>query len=392
MKIPAKRVSTRGAVAALAVAASVIAGCGDGSTPQQPATTTTTAPAATTTAISAGVPPDNATTTAPAATTTAAPATTTTTETAAADTGTGSASLEGSVETDLGDIGADTLWRDVFDVLTAQEQSCIRESISDDMLEALLEARVQSEGTELPVAAMFACLRPETSDAIWISALITGMAQEENLELGRDERSCMREQLASLLSSEDLAGLAAQVTQDGSVVTADDVKALLTAAVVLFECVPDSFIREILSEADIDPDELSEDETSCLRELAADLDDMDWPEILAASGSEENYDLLLETIELTGMTTRATVLFECVPDSFIRWILSEADIDPDELSEDETSCLRELVTDLDDLDWPEISAASGSEENYDLLLETFFETMAAVPECLPERLLDTWKA
>ena len=51
-----------------------------------------------------------------------------------------------------------------------------------------------------------------------------------------------------------------------------------------------------------------------------------------------------------------------------------------------------MVTDLDDLDWPEISAASGSEENYDLLLETFFETMAAVPECLPERLLDTWKA
>lgn len=102
--------------------------------------------------------------------------------------------------------------------------------------------------------------------------------------------------------------------------------------------------------------------------------------------------MLFETIELTGVATRATLLFECVPDFFIQMILSGAGIDPDELSEDETACLRELVTDLDGLDWPEISAASGSEENYGSPWETFFEMVAAVPECLPERLLDGWTA
>ena len=86
MRIPAKRVSTRGAVAALAVAASVIAGCSG----------------------SSGSP-------------------------------------EGSVEADLVDIEADTLWQEVFDTFSASEQSCIREAMSDPMLETLLEARGQSD-------------------------------------------------------------------------------------------------------------------------------------------------------------------------------------------------------------------------------------------------------
>ena len=389
MRVHAKPVGALGA-AALAVAITVIAGCGDGSTPQQPATTTTTAPAATTTTASAAETAAT-TTAAPTTTTTAAPATTTTTETAAADTGAGSALLEAPVEADLGDIGVDTLWREVFDVLTASEQSCVREAVGA-ALETLLQARVLSENAELPEAEVFACLRPETSDAIWISALITGIAQEENVELRSAERSCMREQLAGLLSGEGLADLAALITQDGSVTSNDDLKTLLTATVVLFECVPDFFIREILSEAGIDPDELNEDETSCLRELAADLDDLDWPEISAVSNSEENYRSLVGTIESTGVAAGATVWFECIPDFFLQMILSGASIDRDELSEDEASCLRELLTDLGELDWPEISAASGSEENYGSPWETYFEIAAALPECLPERLLDGWTA
>ena len=283
MRIPAKRVGAPGAVAALAVAAAVIAGCGDGSTPQQPATATT----------------------APAAVTTAAPATTTASETAAADTGAGSASLEASAEADLGDIGAGTLWREVFDTFTASEQSCVREAMSDAMLETLLGAGVlpeDSEDAELPVAAMFACLRPETSDAIWASVVITGMAQEANLELGSDERSCMREQLAGLLSGEDLAAL---ITQDDSEMSDDELAMALRTTVVLFGCVPDFFVQTILSEAGIDPEDLSDDEVSCLRELATDLDDLNWLEISAASVSEEIYGLLFETM--------AAVL-ECLPE------------------------------------------------------------------------------
>ena len=289
MRISAKGVGVRRVVAALAVAAVVIAGCGGGSTPQPraaaPATTTATDTAATTTAT---------------------PATTTTTDTAAADTGAGSASLEPlPAEADVGDIGAGTLWPEVFDTFTASEQSCVREAMSDAMLETLLGARVlpeDSDDVELPVAAMFACLRPETSDAIWTSIVITGMAQEENLELGSAERSCMREQLAGLLSGEDLAAL---ITQDDSEMSDDELAMALRTTAVLFECVPDYFIQTILSEAGIDPESLSEDEISCLRELATDLDDLNWLEISAASVSDEIYGLLFETM--------AAVL-ECLPE------------------------------------------------------------------------------
>ena len=99
--------------------------------------------------------------------------------------------------------------------------------------------------------------------------------------------------------------------------------------------------------------------------------------------------MLFETIERTALAARATVLFECVPDFFIQMTLSGTGIDPEELSDNEISCLRGLATDLNDLDWPGVSAASVSEENYGLLFETFFEMMQTVPECLPERSLSS---
>ncbi|MCY4665855.1 MAG: hypothetical protein OXC00_14450 [Acidimicrobiaceae bacterium] len=390
------RIGVRGVVAVVAVAAAVIAGCSDGSTPPPRAAasaTTSTIDTASTTAVASATTSTTDTAAAPAA----APATTTASETAAADTGAGSASLEPlRAEADVGDIGAGTLWREVFGTFTASEQSCVGEAMSDARLETLLQGRVLegSEVAELPVAAMFACLRPETSDAIWASVVITAMAREEleDLELGSTERSCMRELLAGLVSGEDLAAL---ITQDDSEMSDDELAMALRTTAVLFQCVPDYFIQTTLSEAGVDPDELDElsaDEASCLRELATGLDDLNWLEISAASVSEENYGLLFETIERTGLAVRATVLFECVPDFFIQMTLSGTGIDPEDLSDDEISCLRGLATDLGDLDWPGVSAASVSEENYGLLFETFFEMMQTVPECLPERSLSSlWR-
>ena len=314
--------------------------------------------------------PATTTTTASAATTTTAAATTTTTESAAADIGAGSTSLEASAEAGLGDIEVDTLWQEVFDTFTAAEQSCVREAVDDAYLETLLQAPVLSEDAELPVAAMFACLRPETSDAIWISALITGIAEEESLDLSSTERSCIQERLAGVLSGQELAGL---IAEDDSVMGADE---LTTVTAILFECVPDLFVQGILSELGIDPDDLSEHEMTCLRELATDTD---WRELSSASYS----GAIQDDRTVVWMTTSA---FDCVPDLFVQEVLSEMVTDPDDLSEQEMTCLRELATDTD---WRELWSASDSGGTYDQAADRM---TSGLLQCLPDLILDSLSA
>lgn len=157
--------------------------------------------------------------------------------------------------------------------------------------------RVSTEDAQLPVDAVFACLRPETADAIWISALISGMENEANRELSSTERSCLRERLASTRSGADIA---ASIAQDDAVVAGEG---LATTTATIVACVPDLFIETLLSGFEIDLDDLSEDEASCLRGFAADVD---WHEILAPNDSVEIFGRTMETM--------AASLTECLPE------------------------------------------------------------------------------
>ena len=101
----------------------------------------------------------------------------------------------------------------------------------------------------------------------------------------------------------------------------------------LFRCVPDLFISELFEGFEYDPKELSEDERSCLREwVAADAD------LLALVTAPD--DPAVEGEFAQG-------LFRCVPDLFISELFEGFEYDLEELSEDERSCLREWVTDGD---------------------------------------------
>ena len=78
-------------------------------------------------------------------------------------------------EFDIEDIDSDTLWGDMFDVFTADEQSCIRTELGDELLESALAMRFLAEGdTQEWMVSIFRCLAPETAAAIFFTASTPG--------------------------------------------------------------------------------------------------------------------------------------------------------------------------------------------------------------------------
>ena len=130
------------------LAVAMLSACGDGST-ATPSDLPTAVPApATSTATPTPVPP-----------------TSTPTPTLAPTAEPGVVPVAGEF-----DIDSDTLWSDLFDVFTADEQSCIRTELGDELLESALAMRVLAEGdTEEWMVSIFGCLAPETAAAIFFT-------------------------------------------------------------------------------------------------------------------------------------------------------------------------------------------------------------------------------
>ena len=128
------------------------------------------------------------------------------------------------------DIGADTLWGDLFDSFTASEQSCIRSELGDDLLESVLERRIMSEGdTEQWEVSIFGCLAPETAAGIPLSALVA------EAELTEETEGCLRE----LLADADVVAIIAGTLPDATPATAT---AAAKFAFGLLSCVPEQML------------------------------------------------------------------------------------------------------------------------------------------------------
>ena len=78
---------------------------------------------------------------------------------------------------DLIDLDEDTAWQDVYDALSSSEQSCIRDAIDEDALEALLELNVlKAEAVAGPEElGAITCLEPEKAAVLYTSAVIASM-------------------------------------------------------------------------------------------------------------------------------------------------------------------------------------------------------------------------
>ena len=93
------------------------------------------------------------------------------------------------------DLGAETTWQQVFDTFTSQEQSCIRDSIDSNTLDALLiESFVETEDsttlTEEEGVQFFSCLSKETAGDLFVASIVAG-AEAEGTEVGEEAITCM---------------------------------------------------------------------------------------------------------------------------------------------------------------------------------------------------------
>ena len=248
------RLATLMAITGLTLA--LLVACGGDTT--TPTATQAPMPTAAPTSPSATVAPDA--TQAPAPTPTPAP-------TATQGSSPESASLwPGGIEID-----ADTAWQEVLDVLTAPEQDCIRGALGNE-LESVMTQPVASIESADWEGQVFSCLEAETARALYISGTVASVFDFFGFgswELNEEEASCIRESMSDV----DVAALVA--VPEGSS-GSDELSARLSA------CVPSLMVASL----GINPGELSEEETSCLREL-------DVPAWVAAAEESPESDVFL---------------------------------------------------------------------------------------------------
>ena len=209
------------------------------------------------------------------------------------------------------DVDSDTVWQELFDGFTASEQSCIREALGDELLQTTLEQPVLSHpDTGEREAQIFSCLGPQVAESVSFSILVAGMEEEIETKLSEDEKSCVREAFAD--------------TDVPALITApDDSAVVVELRIVMLSCAP----AQLLSIALGVNVELSEDEVSCLRESFTEID--------AAA--------LMAADDSALFVVFGVALLSCAPAQLLP---SAVGVDV-ELSEDEVSCLRESLAEID---------------------------------------------
>ena len=224
-------------------------------------------------------------------------------------------------------VDADTVWQDVFDALTASEQSCIRSELDDDLLRSVLERRVLAgAGSRQWEESIYNCASPDTLRSLLLANLIAGMGEAMGFEeLSREEMSCLREWVATL----DVVAL-----WDGEAAAAAGIMSGLTG------CLPDLILGGMLAEMGVDVEELSEEEMSCLREWVAGV------AVVAPESAMAGDEAAVVAFGL-GVVAFGLGLVGCVPDVFLADVFDGMGVDLGELGEDELSCVQQWVAGVD---------------------------------------------
>ena len=299
------------------------------------------------------------------------------------------------VNIDLG-----TTWQEVFDTLSPLEQSCIRNAFGDE-LEWTLGKTVSNDTSYFSdwEVRLYTCLDPEVARAVFFSA--TKASLEEYGEWSEDEFSCTQE----LISDVNVAALIA---------APDDSAELVEFWVSLIFCVPDLLVSGYILEWGLSLEDVSEEEASCLRGKADDIDaaaiitnidDSAKDEFLASLASclpnlplyltlsefrlsprdltEEEISCLRE-VEPSEYETLGVYLASCVPYLLVRVMLSELDLSLDDLTEDEISCLREHKDEIG-VGYGSITPQEGAENG-----ESIASPVFCVPDLFIFVMLWTW--
>ena len=122
----------------------------------------------------------------------------------------------------------ETRWQDLFDAFTESERDCIRGELGVELVEAVSQRLVMSEGQTQPWEPLvFGCLSQGTAVELMLSSISKNMA-----ELSEEAGQCLRH----LLSEVDVAMIVAASLPDAS---PDDAQAMGAFTVGVLTCVPE---------------------------------------------------------------------------------------------------------------------------------------------------------
>ena len=308
------------------------------------------------------------------------------------------------------EIDGETVWQELFDLLTVPEQSCIRDNLDAETLESMLNEAIlaETEYLELRHVSLFSCLSQQTAEATFASIMIAGMQESEELEFSDAELSCAR----GIAVDADVPALVAAMMDEP-----EDPSVAAKMFIDILTCAPDLFISAFFAEGGVQLEDLSEDAKSCMRdkvtsfdlpdEIGGDLEAVgallgfEWfsciPSLFISSATGEDVELsadeasclreLLADIDVSAMLAAGddlatsaelgVAMLSCVPNLFLAAFLDETGISVEELSADEASCLRELLADID------VSAMLAAGDD----LAASAELGVAMVSCVPELFL-----
>ena len=168
------------------------------------------------------------------------------------------------------DIDSDTTWQEVFDALTPSEQACIREELGEQSFDSAIAQPIleflDSDIVELDASLGVLRCVPD----IFVTAISQEMAADPD-EMSQDEKSCLRDWIRDIDSATLAAG-------------EDDDSAAIEAGFGILACVPEFLIASIAQDAGVELGPLSDEEKSCLREWARDID----PVALASAEDDDS--------------------------------------------------------------------------------------------------------
>ena len=230
-------------------------------------------------------------------------------------------------------IEEDTVWRDLFNLVTESEQTCIREALGDD-LDEVLDRPWLDDDTASDVQIL-TCLTTEVVYAVFeanfnfiafiAGVFIAGVAEE----LGPptlSETACVRELVTGFEPSTLIAALG---TDD------DDVGNELLAGVL--RCYPDILITGFVGDAGLAPGDLTDEERGCLADV-----------IRATEASlligMMNQGADLESVAPDDVGSEFLIgVFKCYPDILITGFVGDAGLGLEDLTDDERGCLADVI-------------------------------------------------
>ena len=186
-------------------------------------------------------------------------------------------------------------WRELFDVLGAAEQACIREGVGEELDETLDSQFTETTEGHLVIIR---CLPPDLADTVFIAGLLHDIQPGAfGVEVTPEERRC----LEGLVEPLDAAALMEMLAEGPSSAEA------ATFVGRVYKCIPDLLIAAVIGNAGVPVamEDLDDAALECMREAVQGITDS---LVLAVAGAEEE-------LAEEGFAFLRT-MYGCAPDIF----------------------------------------------------------------------------